>query len=261
LTKNTAHYINAECIWIGLEECIANTLFFITVRFFCNSNLGFSMVQGMVKHKKIKVIIADDHAILRAGLRQILAETKDIVVIAEAQNAAEAIKLGCQPDADVLLLDISLPDRSGIEALKYIKRENSRIAVLMLSMHKEDQYAVRALKSGAAGYVCKQSASSELENAIHTVAKGKKYITAEVAEMLANQVGMEHQKAPHETLSDREFQTLTMIASGLSVGEIADKLVLSAKTVSMYRTRLLEKMQLRHNAELMHYAIRNNLVE
>jgi len=210
---------------------------------------------------KIKVIIADDHAILRAGLKQILAETEDIVVIAEAQNAAEAIKLGCKQDADVLLLDISLPDRSGMEALKYIKRENSHIAVLMLSMHKEDQYAVRALKSGASGYLCKQSASSELVDAIHTVAKGKKYINAEVAEILANQVGMENQQAPHETLSDREFQTLTMIASGLSVGEIADKLSLSVKTVSMYRTRLLEKMQLRHNAELTHYAIKNNLVD
>jgi len=214
-----------------------------------------------MKNKIIKVIVADDHAILRAGLKQILAETKDIVVIAEAQNAAEAIKLGCQPGADVLLLDISLPDRSGIEALKYIKRENSHIAVLMLSMHKEDQYAVRALKSGAAGYLCKQSASSELVNAIHTVAKGKKYITAEVAEILANQVGMENQKALHEILSDREFQTLTMIASGFSVGEIAEKLSLSVKTVSMYRRRLLEKMQLRHNAELTHYAFQNMLVD
>lgn len=214
-----------------------------------------------MKHKTIKVIIADDHAILRAGLKQILAETEDIEVIAEAQNAAEAIKLGCQSEADVLLLDISLPDRSGMEALKYIKRENSHIAVLMLSMHKEDQYAVRALKSGASGYLCKQSASSELVNAIHTVAKGKKYINAEVAEILANQVGMENKQALHESLSDREFQTLTMIASGLSVSEIADKLSLSVKTVSMYRTRLLEKMQLRHNAELTHYAIKNNLVD
>lgn len=211
----------------------------------------------------INIIIADDHAILRAGLKQILAETQDFAVIAEAQNATEAIRLACMPDskADVLLLDISLPDRSGIEALKYIKRENQHIAVLMLSMHKEDQYAVRALKAGAAGYLCKQSASSELVNAIHTVAKGKKYITPEVAEILANQVGMETEKAPHEALSDREFQTLTMIASGLSVGEIADKLSLSVKTVSMYRSRLLEKMQLRHNAELTHYAIKNQLVD
>lgn len=129
----------------------------------------------MSKKPKIKVIIADDHAILRAGLKQILSETEDILVIAEAQNANEAIKLGSQPEADVLLLDISLPDRSGMEALKYIKRENSHIAVLMLSMHREDEYAIRALKSGAAGYLCKQSASSELVNAIQTVARGKKY--------------------------------------------------------------------------------------
>ncbi|MDO9151620.1 MAG: response regulator transcription factor, partial [Methylotenera sp.] len=206
------------------------------------------------------VIIADDHAILRAGLKQILSETDDILVIAEAQNANEAIKLGSQPDADVLLLDISLPDRSGIEALKYIKRENSHIAVLMLSMHREDEYAIRALKSGAAGYLCKQSASSELVNAIHTVAKGKKYITPEVAEILANQIGRDDQKAPHELLSDREYQTFIMIASGLSVTDVANKLSLSVKTVSMYRTRLLEKMQLKHNAELTHYAFKHNLV-
>jgi DNA-binding NarL/FixJ family response regulator len=214
----------------------------------------------MSKKPKIKVIIADDHAILRAGLKQILSETEDILVVAEAQNANEAIKLGSQPDADVLLLDISLPDRSGMEALKYIKRENSHIAVLMLSMHREDEYAIRALKSGAAGYLCKQSASSELVNAIQTVARGKKYITPEVAEILANQIGRDDQKAPHELLSDREYQTFIMIASGLSVTDVANKLSLSVKTVSMYRARLLEKMQLKHNAELTHYAFKHHLV-
>jgi len=211
--------------------------------------------------KTIKVIIADDHAILRAGLKQVLAESDNITVIAEAQTANEAIKLSRNPEARVLLLDISLPDRSGIDALKYIKKENPHIAVLMLSMHREDQYAVRALKAGASGYLCKQSASAELVNAIHTVAKGKKYITATVAEILADQVSAATEKAPHEMLSDREFQTLTLIASGLSVSEIAKKLSLSVKTISMYRTRLLEKMQLKHNAELTHYAIKNNLVE
>lgn len=215
----------------------------------------------MKKKKQIKVIIADDHAILRAGLKQILAETDDIVVISEAQNAAEAIKLGCLPDADVMLLDIALPDRSGMDALKYIKHVNTNIAVLMLSMYKEDQYAIRALKSGAAGYLCKQSASSELVNAIRVVAGGKKYITPEVAEILANQVNVDTEKAPHENLSDREFQTLTMIASGFSVGDIAEKLSLSVKTISMYRTRMLEKMQLRHNADITHYAIKNHLVD
>lgn len=212
-----------------------------------------------MKNKKIKIIIADDHAILRAGIKQVLIETEDILVIAEAENAAEAIKLSRQSDADVLLLDIALPDRSGMDALKYIKHDNHHIAVLMFSMYMEDQYAIRALKSGAAGYLCKQATSSELLNAIRTVAKGKKYITPGVAEILANQVNMENSQAPHETLSDREFQTLVMISSGFSVGEIAIKLTLSVKTVSMYRTRLLEKMQMRHNAELTHYAIKNNL--
>ncbi|MFM9835483.1 MAG: response regulator [Methylophilaceae bacterium] len=215
----------------------------------------------MVAAKKVNVIIADDHAILRAGLKQILAETDDIFVIAEAQTANEAIRFSRNEEADVLLLDISLPDRSGIDALKYIKKDNPKIAVLMLSMHREDQYAVRALKAGAAGYLCKQSASTDLVNAIYTVAKGKKFITPEVAEILANQMDTKNEKAPHENLSDREFQTLTLIASGLSVGEIAKKLSLSVKTISMYRTRLLEKMQLKHNAELTHYAIKNNLVE
>lgn len=214
-----------------------------------------------MKNKSIKIIIADDHEILRAGLKRVLSESANLEVIAEAKNATEAIKLGCKTDADVMLLDIAMPDRNGMEALKYIKRENSHIAILMLSMHKEDQYAIRALKSGAAGYLCKQSAASELLDAIHTVAKGKKYISLEVAEMLANQLGLESTEAPHERLSDREFQTMTMIASGMSVGEIAENLLLSVKTVSMYRTRILEKMQLRHNAELTHYAFKNMLVE
>ncbi len=210
---------------------------------------------------QIKVIITDDHAILRAGLKQILADTDNMTVIAEAQNASEAIKLGRDSEADVMLLDIGLPDRSGIEALKYIKKDNKRIAVLMLSMYREEQYAVRALKSGAAGYLSKERASSELVNAIETVAKGKKYITPEVAEVLANQVGDTSEAMPHESLSDREFQTLILISSGYSVSDIAAKLSLSVKTISQYRARLLEKMQLKHNAELTRYAIKNNLVE
>lgn len=209
----------------------------------------------------IRVVIADDHAILREGLKQVLAEEKDIEVIGEAQNGNEAIKLAGSKEFDVLLLDISMPDRNGMEVLKHIRRDNTKLAVLMLSMHREDQYAMRCLKAGASGYLSKQSASTELVNAIHTVAKGKKYISGEVAQMLANQVTTPTEKPLHETLSDREFQTLTMIASGLTVTEIADKLSLSVKTISMYRARLLEKMQLRHNAELTHYAIKNNLVD
>lgn len=211
--------------------------------------------------KKINVIIVDDHAILRAGLKQVLSEAGDITVVAEGNTANDAIKLCRTQDADVMLLDITLPDRSGIEALQYIKKDNAKLAVLMLSMHREDQYALRALKAGAAGYLCKQSASDALVDAVYMVAKGKKYISPEVAEILANQVSGESNKPLHETLSNREYETLLLIASGQSVGEIAEKLSLSVKTISMYRTRLLEKMQLKHNAELTHYAIKNNLVE
>lgn len=211
--------------------------------------------------KQINVLIADDHAILRAGLRQVLSETEDIHVIAEAGTANDAIKLCRTHPADVMLLDITLPDRSGIEALQYIKKDNPQISVLMLSMHREDQYALRALKAGASGYLCKQSASDELVDAIRLVAKGKKYISEAVAELLADQVSGDSEKPLHEMLSNREYETLLMIASGQSVSEIADKLSLSVKTISMYRTRILEKMHFKHNAELTHYAIKNNLVE
>lgn len=208
----------------------------------------------------IKVILADDHAILRDGLKQILSETDDIQVIAEAESATEAIMIARKNPADVVVLDISLPDRNGVEALKTLKKENPNLAVLMLSMHKEDQYAIRSLKAGASGYLTKQGASSELVTAIRTVAKGKKYLTASVAESLANHLGDE-EKPLHQTLSDREFQTLTMIASGMTVGEIAEKLCLSVKTISVYRARLLEKMRLHNNSEITHYAIKNRLID
>lgn len=208
----------------------------------------------------IKVILADDHAILRDGLKQILSETDDIQVIAEAESATEAIMIARKNPADVVVLDISLPDRNGVEALKTLKKESPNLAVLMLSMHKEDQYAIRSLKAGASGYLTKQGASSELVTAIRTVAKGKKYLTASVAESLANHLGSE-EKPLHQTLSDREFQTLTMIASGMTVGEIAEKLCLSVKTISVYRARLLEKMHLHNNSEITHYAIKNHLID
>lgn len=209
---------------------------------------------------KIKVIIVDDHAILRSGIKQILVASGDIEVVGEAENVAQAIKCVRELAADVMLLDISLPDKTGIEALKLIKRENAALNILMLSMYMEEQYAVRSIRSGASGYLCKHTASEELLTAIHTLAKGKKYITPNVAEILAEQMGTDHNVAPHEVLSDREFQVMRLIASGLSVSEIADKLALSVKTVSMYRTRLLEKMHLKHNADITHYAIKNQLV-
>jgi len=194
-------------------------------------------------------------------LKQILAETRDIVVAGEAENGLDAVKLFRKSDCQVMLLDISMPDRSGIEVLKQIKKEKPELAVLMLSMHREDQYAIRSLKAGAAGYLTKQSAPRELVTAIRQVAGGLKYISAALAQELANHVGEDHEAPPHDALSDREYQTLTMIASGKTVGMIAKELSLSVKTVSEYRARLLVKMKLKNSAELTHYAIKNQLID
>lgn len=215
----------------------------------------------MTEKAIIKVFIADDHAIVREGLKQILAETRDIVVAGEAESGLDAIKLFRKSECQVMLLDISLPDRNGIEVLKQIKKEKPELSVLMLSMHREDQYAIRALKAGAAGYLTKQSAPKELVTAIRQVASGLKYISAALAQELANHVNDDHEVPLHETLSDREYQTLTMIASGKTVGTIAKELSLSVKTVSEYRARLLVKMKLKNSAELTHYAIKNQLIE
>ena len=209
----------------------------------------------------IRVLIADDHAIVREGLKQILADTQDIVVAGEARNGVEAIRLARTGDCQVMLLDISMPDKSGIEVLKQIKKEMPQMAVLMLSMHREDLYAIRSLKAGAAGYLNKQSAPNELVNAIRMVGNGMKYVSPSLAQALARQVGEDMETPRHETLSDREYQTLTMIASGKSVSDIASELSLSVKTVSEYRARLLAKMQLKNSAELTHYAIKHQLVE
>ncbi|KIF81407.1 response regulator [Noviherbaspirillum autotrophicum] len=215
----------------------------------------------MTAKETIKVLIADDHAIVREGLKQILADTRDMVVAGAAENGNDAVKLVRSVDAHILLLDISMPDKNGIEVLKLIKKEAPGLAVLVLSMHREDQYAIRSLKAGAAGYLNKQSAPAELVDAIRQVASGRKYISPALAQELANQIGDDRNVPPHETLSDREYQTLIMIASGKTVSDIALELSLSVKTISMYRTRLLQKMKLRHNAELTHYAIKNHLVE
>jgi DNA-binding NarL/FixJ family response regulator len=209
----------------------------------------------------IRVFIADDHAIVREGLKQILAESPDMIVAGEAENGLDAIRLFRKARCHVMLLDISMPDRNGIEVLKQVKKEHPEMAVLMLSMHREDQYAIRSLKAGAAGYLTKQSAPRELVVAIRQVAAGQKYVSAALAQALAAQVGEDHEAPPHESLSDREFQTLTMIASGKTVGQIAGELSLSVKTISEYRSRLLVKMKLKNSAELTHYAIRNGLVE
>lgn len=215
----------------------------------------------MTEKATIRVFIADDHAIVREGLKQILAESPDIIVAGEAENGVDALKLFRKAKCQVMLLDISMPDRSGIDVLKLIKKEHPEIAVLMLSMHREDQYAIRSLKAGAAGYLTKQSAPRELVTAIRQVAAGQKYVSAALAQELASALGDDHETALHDTLSDREYQTLTMIASGKTVSAIAEELSLSVKTISEYRARLLVKMKLKNSAELTHYAIKNQLIE
>jgi two-component system invasion response regulator UvrY len=207
----------------------------------------------------MNVLIVDDHAIVRQGLRQILVESGKVMLVGEAERGAEAMQRVREGGWDVVVLDISLPDRNGIEILKQIKKEFPKVRVLMLSMHDEGLYAIRALKAGASGYITKQSAPSELMSAIHQVARGRKYLTATLAEAMADSLGENYDRPPHETLSDREYQTLCLIASGKSLTDTAEEMRLSVKTVSVYRSRLLEKMKLKNNAELTHYAIKNGL--
>jgi two-component system invasion response regulator UvrY len=209
----------------------------------------------------IRILIVDDHAIVREGLKQILSDDENLVVAGEAENASEALQLAREKDFDLVLLDISLPDRDGLELLETLKKAHPKLSILMLSMYRETQYAVRAIKSGASGYLNKQSAPDQLVSAIKQVVTGRKYITPSVAEALALEISVGKDTLPHESLSNREFQTLCLLASGKPVSAIAEKLSLSVKTVSMYRTRLLEKMHLKNNAELTHYAIRHGLVE
>ncbi|OJW57973.1 MAG: DNA-binding response regulator [Thiobacillus sp. 65-1059] len=218
-------------------------------------------VQTVAAVKPYRILIVDDHAIVREGLKQILAEVDDIEVAGEADCARNALQMARREPWDLVLMDISMPDRSGLETLELLKSEHPGIKVLMLSMHRETQYAVRALKTGAAGYLNKQSAPDQLIDAIRLVASGKKYISADVAQEIASEISGERAGLPHEGLSNREYQTLCMIASGLTVSLIADRLALSVKTISMYRARLLKKMQLKNNAELTHYAIKQGLLD
>ncbi len=210
---------------------------------------------------KIHVLIADDHAIVRQGLKQILSETDDLVVTGEADDGAEALQLARQQPWDVFLLDVSMPNRNGIDTLKQLKKEFPRLPVLILSMHPEEQYAVRALKAGAAGYLTKQSAPEQLVTAIRQVAGGKKYVSAAVAQQLVEALSDNTDKLPHERITDREYQVLVMIAAGNPLTQIAESLNLGVATVSTYRARLLEKMGLRSTAELIRYGLENGLVE
>lgn len=209
----------------------------------------------------IRVLITDDHAIVRHGLKKILSDTDDMSVTGEADTGAQAIKSIREIPCDVVLLDISLPDRNGIEVLKQIKKERPKLPVLMLSMHTEREFAVRALKAGASGYLTKQSAPMQLVAAIRHVFSGKKYITPSLAEEVADMLSGDLEQPAHKVLSDREYQTLCLIASGKTLSGIASELLLSPKTVSVYRSRVLEKLKLRNNSEITRYAIKNQLVE
>jgi DNA-binding NarL/FixJ family response regulator len=209
----------------------------------------------------IRVLIADDHAIVRRGVRQILEETSDIEVTGEAASASELWPKVREGRCDAVVLDVNLPGRSGLELLGDIKRERPELPVLILTVHSEDQYAVRALKAGASGFLTKESAPEKLVDAVRKIAQGRRFITPEVADKLASSVARGEQGPPHEALSDREFQILKMIASGKTVSQIGRELALSVKTISTHRTRILKKMNLKTNSELTHYAIRNGLVE
>ena len=208
----------------------------------------------------IRILIVDDHAIVRKGLKQILAEEFDKAVFGEAQNVAELKALAQSQDWNIVILDISMPGKNGLDALTDMKREKSRLPVLVLSMHPEDQFAVRVLKAGASGYMTKESAPEELVTAIRRVLAGGRYISSSLAERLAFDMGADYEQPPHDKLSDREYQVICMIASGKTVSDIAEELSLSVKTISTYRSRILEKMHMKNNAELTYYAIHNQLV-
>lgn len=209
----------------------------------------------------IRVLIVDDHAIVRHGLRRILEEAKGLQVGGEAENGIEALKLLRSEKFDVILLDISMPEKNGIDTLKLIMDRDRETKVLILSMYPEDQYAVRLMKAGASGYLTKETAPEQLVDAIRHVVAGKKHISPNLAELLLLECRVDSGKPLHKILSDREYQVLRMIGSGKQVSEIAETLSLSVKTVSTYRAHILEKMKLRNNAELTHYVMRNNLEE
>jgi two-component system invasion response regulator UvrY len=207
-----------------------------------------------------RILIADDHAIFREGLKQILEDYDDLEVVDEASRGQEVLDKVAKTDYDLLLLDIAMPGLSGLDTLKLLKGQKPRLRVLILSMYPEEQYAARAIKAGASGYITKASASEELIEAIRKVSLGGRYISASIAEKLLFDPESEPERPLHERLSDREYQILCMIGRGKTVGEIAEALALSVKTVSTHRVHILEKMKMRNNAELTNYAIKHGIV-
>lgn len=207
-----------------------------------------------------KILIADDHAIFREGLKQVIATTVDMTVAGEAINTQEMLSKIQSNDYDIVILDISMPGRNGLDALVEMKGIKPKLPVLILSMHPEEQYALRAYKSGASGYMTKGSSSQELLDALHKISLGKKYVSAALAESLVTDLSSPGQQNLHHSLSNREYQVMTMIASGNPVGKIAVELSLSVKTVSTYRAHILRKLNMKNNAELTRFVIENNLL-
>lgn len=209
----------------------------------------------------IRILVVDDHAVVRAGLRNFLADAPDMEIAGDASNSDEALRLIREQDWHVVLLDISLPHKSGIEILKQIKREKPNLPVLVLSMHPESRYAVQLLRNGAGGYLQKEAMAEELIAAIRTVVVGRKYVSPAVAQLLALDIDQSGKGPLHAALSEREFQIFCRLAGGQGPTRIAEDLSLSVKTVSTYRVRILEKMKMASNADLMYYAIKNDLVD
>lgn len=212
-------------------------------------------------NNEIKILIADDHAIVREGLKQIVAEEKDMIVTGEAENVSRLLNMLEEKEFDIIVLDINMPGRSGLEALKDIKQNYPQLPVLILSMFSEDQYGLRAIKAGASGYLKKVSAPTELVSAIRKIVSGGKYINQSLAEKLAENFGSTKKELLHEKLSDREYQIMCNIATGKTAEEIAQDLSISINTVYTYRTRIFEKMSMRSNVELTKYVLQNKLVE
>lgn len=206
-----------------------------------------------------RILIVDDHPIVRKGLKQILGEAEDIIIADEADRGLEVLKKIKGHSYDLILLDLSLPDMSGIEVLRELKTKKVKIPVLVLSMYSEEQYAIKSFQAGAAGYITKESLPDELTGAIRLVKEGKKYITPSVAELMALNLEHDNRKLPHENLSGREFFIMCMIGSGKSIKHIADELSLSLKTISTYKTRMLKKMKMENNSDIIRYVIENKL--
>jgi two-component system invasion response regulator UvrY len=209
----------------------------------------------------IRIAIIDDHAIVRAGLRQFFSEQVDLTVVAEASNGRDAVDIVRKGDVDVILMDLSMPDQSGVDALAAIKARFADLPVLILSGFPEAHYATTLLRQGASGYLNKECDPNEIATAIRTVYRGRKYITPAVAELLADSLGGDQNKLPHELLSERELQVFLRLAKGETIGHMANSMSLSVKTVSTYRTRVMEKMKLESNSDLTYYALKNGLIQ